>query len=117
MAKRLNRVTHECLEDGVVVSGKIGSAESWVVAYLGSIDEWQYNAIIAGMLLHQMERIFDSCQEPSDITEHDGWLAAAWNMFSHLQIPLVQDSEIERLRTYEADIRSGKEFEDDASSS
>ncbi len=109
----LNRVTHERLEDGIVVSGTIQSAETWTVAYRKSLEAWQYAPIIAELLLHDMELIFDVCEKAEDLEEHNDWIHAAWRMIQHLDYMQKPPEEIERLKKYEADIRSGAIFKDD----
>jgi hypothetical protein len=117
MTKTLNRITHEKLEDGIVVSGSIGSGETWPEAYRRSLDSWQYGPIVAELLLHDVELIFDGCEEAGDIATHNEWLRAVWCMIEQLEMTLKPLSELERLKKYEADIRSGVIFKDEDSSS
>jgi hypothetical protein len=109
---RLCRVVFEVLEDGVVVSGRTQSATKWVHAYINSLEDWQDEPILARILIRKMEVIFDDCEIPSDIDEHNDFLEAAWTILASVRISLVTDAEIEELRKNEFDIRSGKAFEE-----
>jgi len=112
MDSAFNRVTFERLENGVVVSGRIGSAESWADAYRESLDPWQYDAVIASLLLDRIESILDCCEKPEDIAAQDEWLKTAWYMIYSTKPWIVNNKKLDMLKEYEAEIRSGKAFDD-----
>lgn len=108
MAKSLNRVTHERIEDGVVVSGRIGSSEGWADAYRQSAEEWQYDCIIANMLVHQMDRMYDDCDTAEDIERYRERLTLNRHFLATLSHLAVTPEELKRLDEYENEILNRK---------
>jgi len=118
MEKSINRVTYEHIENGIVTSGNIASAEKWADAYCKSIDMWQRDSVVAAILMAEMEYIFDACYEkPEDLVPHEPRLAASKQLLATMGKLAVDPKEMERLLKYEASIRSGVYDDDEDSSS
>jgi hypothetical protein len=119
MEKSINRVTFEHIENGIVTSGNIASAEKWADAYCKSIDMWQRDSVVAAILMAEMEYILDACYEkPEDLVPHEARLAASKQLLATMGELAVDPKEMERLLKYEASIRSGVyDDEDDEDSS
>lgn len=115
-SKSLYRVTFEVIDDGVVVSGRVASAHDWRLAFVRCIGSaWEHNCVIATMLLHKMDAIFDECYgEPENLFEYESDLAAIKAYLDHIK-HVVNPDEMARLVEYEKQVRSGETDEDEAS--
>jgi hypothetical protein len=114
MAKAINRVTHERIENGVVTSGRVASAEKWADAYRNSLDPWQWDSVVASILMREMEQVFDSCYgKPEMLLQHEVRLSAIKQLLSTMGELAVNPDEMQRILKYELHVRSGKTEEDE----
>ncbi len=110
MSKAIYRITQERIENGVVTSGRIASAEKWAHAYRNILgDVWQRDVLIAALLMHEMECTFDGCCEtPEGLATEEDRLAAIKQLLGTMGDHAFDSEELQRLLKYEEEIRSGK---------